>query len=100
MFVRHLFSILRFLSNAGKMQAFTEGAEATLTIAGGSVVNSGSIEHAITLSDGEFVVQSGGSIASLDATGGHLRQKILSTCSVMFPCLIRSSYLRTERLSI
>ncbi len=58
------------LSNAGKMQAFTEGAEATLTIAGGSVVNSGSIEHAITLSDGEFVVQSGGSIASLEATGG------------------------------
>lgn len=70
MFVRHLFSILRFLSNAGKMQAFTEGAEATLTIAGGSVVNSGSIEHAITLSDGEFVVQSGGSIASPEATGG------------------------------
>lgn len=58
------------LSNAGKMQAFTEGAEATLTITGGSVSNSGSIEHAITLSDGEFVVQSGGSIASLEATGG------------------------------
>lgn len=34
------------------------------------MVNSGSIEHAITLSDGEFVVQSGGSIASLEATGG------------------------------
>ena len=58
------------LANAGKMQAFTEGTEATLAITGGSVSNSGSIEHAITLSDGEFVVHRGGSIASLEAIGG------------------------------